>query len=143
MLGLLLMYFISCKILDLNIEDCNEIITTKETKSKKDEKPNKNKIEIKRSNSDESLTIEKKYRRNSNIRFSIVNEDSTDSNKSHHENTRRKSLHPSEAFVTSEEVNKARKLSIFPSNQTWNNKSNQRITAHRSSVASTGMFVYI
>ena len=72
-----------------------------------------------------------------------MNEDSTDSNKSHHENTRRKSLHPSEAFVTSEEVNKARKLSIFPSNQTWNNKSNQRITAHRSSVASTGMFVYI
>ena len=69
--------------------------------------PNRNKIEIKRSNSDESLFQEKRKAKSS-IRFSIVN----DLNENQNINVRRKSLVPSEGFVMSDEVNKAKRLSI-------------------------------
>ena len=42
-----------------------------------------------------------------------------------HNNKRRKSVLPSEAFKTSEEVLRARKLSIFALND-WKNKSNKQ-----------------
>ena len=112
---------------------------------------NKSKIEIKRSNSDESLFQEKRKQRSS-IRFSIVNDNQSinDLNRNHYINVRRKSLHPNEAFVTSDEVNKARRLSIYASNDS-NSKSsklsqqrmiNQQDKIETSSIASNGIEIF-
>jgi hypothetical protein len=72
---------------------------------------------------------EQNDRRKSNFRFSIVNDNQTSPNKTQ-QKKRRKSLHPSEAFNTSEEVTKARRLSIFAPDS-HNNKQTQHITIKR------------